>query len=277
MQGKLRQMTTSETGSPLLAAMLGAAVVNAQFVAGKATRDALYLASLDVTSLPVIVIATSAVSILLVLISSTVLRRLAPGIFVPALFFLNALLLLGEWGFASTAPVAAAITVYLQISGLGPMLGSGFWLITTERFDPRTAKRRFGQIAGVGTLGGLLGGLVAERMAAVLPVTAMLPLLAAMSLGGAWLMLRLAGSTRFRPSETTVDVASNLSAEPSRSGLKVLARAPYLRDLSAVVLSSAPSVRRWSTTCSKSRRSRQSDAGRNCYGSSRSTTRRSAS
>ena len=48
-----------------------------------------------------------------------------------------------------------AVLVYLQISGLGPMLGSGFWLIASERFDPRTAKQRFGQIAGVGTLGGL--------------------------------------------------------------------------------------------------------------------------
>ena len=67
--------------------------------------------------------------------------------------------------------------VYLQISGLGPMLGSGFWLIASERFDPRTAKRRFGQIAGAGTLGGLLGGLLAERVAAVLGVAAMLPVL----------------------------------------------------------------------------------------------------
>ena len=52
-------------------------------------------------------------------------------------------------------PDAAAIIVYLHISGVGPLLGSGFWLIASERFDPRTAKQRFGQIAGAGTLGGL--------------------------------------------------------------------------------------------------------------------------
>ena len=39
------------------------------------------------------------------------------------------------------------------------MLGSGFWLIASERFDPHTAKKVFGQIAGAGTLGGMLGGL----------------------------------------------------------------------------------------------------------------------
>jgi hypothetical protein len=216
--------------------MIGAAVVNAHFVAGKATRDALYLGNLDVTSLPAMVMATSAVSILLVFLSSTVLRRLPPGVFVPALFVLNGLLLVAEWGLASIAPVAAAIAVYLQIAGLGPMLGSGFWLLTTERFDPRTAKRRFGQIAGLGTVGGLLGGLLAERMAAVLPVDAMLPLLAAMSLAGGWLMRRLAGPLPHQPSATTLDMAPDLSAEPSRSGLKVLARAPYLRNLAGVVL-----------------------------------------
>ncbi len=50
------------------------------------------------------------------------------------------------------------------MSGVGPLLGSGFWLIATERFDPHTAKKRFGQIAGAGTVGGLIGGLVAERV-----------------------------------------------------------------------------------------------------------------
>jgi hypothetical protein len=52
--------------------------VSAQFIAGKATRDALYLANLDVTTLPTIVIATAVVSILLVIASSRGLQRVAP-------------------------------------------------------------------------------------------------------------------------------------------------------------------------------------------------------
>ena len=71
------------------------------------------------------------------------------------------------------------------------MLGSGFWLILSECFDPRTAKRRFGQIAGVGTLGGLIGGLVAERMAVLVGINAMLPALAVMNLFCAWQIRRL--------------------------------------------------------------------------------------
>ena len=47
------------------------------------------------------------------------------------------------------------------------MLGSGFWLIASERFDPHTARQQFGHITGLGTLGGLVGALVAERVAAL--------------------------------------------------------------------------------------------------------------
>ena len=84
---------------------------------------------------------------------------MAPGAFVPLTFVASAALLLVEWALVFTAPKLAAASVYLQISGIGPMLGSGFWLLASERFDPRTAKRHFGQIAGAGTLGGLVGGL----------------------------------------------------------------------------------------------------------------------
>src|SRR4029450_4978040 len=133
------------------------------------------------------------------------------------------------------APVIAVVAVYLQISGFGPMLGSGFWLIASERFDPRTAKQRFGQIAGVGTLGGLLGGLLAERIAATVGVEAMLPVLAVLNFLCAWHIRRLAtGAGRRKP--PTIAVSTELAAEATRSGLQVLARAPYLRLLAGIVL-----------------------------------------
>src|SRR5688500_15759723 len=151
----------------VMTAMLCAAAVTAQFIAGKAVRDALYLASLDVTSLPAMVMATAVVSIGLVVVTSKGLREVSPAAFVPIAFILSATMLLLEWLLLPWAPRAAAILVYLQVSGIGPLLGSGFWLIATERFDPHTAKKRFGQIAGAGTLGGLVGGFVAERVGSV--------------------------------------------------------------------------------------------------------------
>src|ERR671918_897803 len=89
-------------------AMLCAAAVTAQFIAGKATRDALYLANLDVTSLPAMVMATAVVSIGLVAVTSKGLRQVSPGLFVPAAFVVSAVMLLLEWLLLPFAPRAAA-------------------------------------------------------------------------------------------------------------------------------------------------------------------------
>jgi AAA family ATP:ADP antiporter len=230
-------MNSSPRSDPaVLIAMICSGAVSAQFIAGKATRDALYLANLEVTTLPSIVIGTAVVSILLVMASSRGLQKVAPVTFVPVAFALSGVLLFASWLLSFSMPVLAARLVYLQISGLGPMLGSSFWLIASERFDPHTARHHFGRIAGVGTLAGLGGALVAERVAVMVGVAAMLPLLAAVNLFCAWQIRRLAMSAP--PSKhATLDAAPpDLAAASPQSGLHVLAQAPYLRNLAGLVL-----------------------------------------
>jgi hypothetical protein len=216
--------------------MVCSGVVTAQFIAGKATRDALYLANHDVTSLPAMVIVTSLVSILLVVGSSKGLKTIAPADFVPLAFASSAVLLVAEWALLRAAPKIASQLIYLQISGVGPMLGSGFWLIASDRFDPRTAKLYYGRIAGAGTLGGLLGGVVSERVAASLDSSAMLPILAVTNLAAAWLIRRLAPSERGHRHTEPADISPELSSSPPRSGLRVLANARYLGSLAVLVL-----------------------------------------
>jgi len=231
-------MTSSRTrlDPAVLIAMICSGAVSAQFIAGKATRDALYLANLDVTTLPTIVIATAIVSILLVIASSLGLQKVSPVTFVPVAFGLSGALLFLSWLLTFSMPVLAARLVYLQISGLGPMLGSSFWLIASERFDPHTARQHFGRIAGVGTLTGLVGALVAERVAVMVGVTAMLPLLAAVNVFCAWQIRRLAQSAPPTKPTTLEAAPADLAAASPRSGLHVLTQAPYLRNLAALVL-----------------------------------------
>jgi hypothetical protein len=216
--------------------MVCSGVVTAQFIAGKATRDALYLANHDVTTLPAMVIVTSVVSILLVVGSSKGLKKMAPGVFVALAFAASAVLLLGEWALLSVAPKIASQLIYLQISGVGPMLGSGFWLISSDRFDPRTAKQQYGRIAGAGTLGGLIGGVVSERVAASLDISAMMPFLAALNLLAAWLIRGLAPGEPTRRHTEPFDMAPELVSAPPQSGLRVLANARYLGNLAVLVL-----------------------------------------
>jgi hypothetical protein len=220
----------------LIAALACAAGVSAQFVAGKATRDALYLAHLDITTLPSMVIATAGVSILLVAASSKALRRSTPDIVIPAIFGVHAVLLLVEWALTSFMPVVAARVVYLQIAGIGPMLGSGFWLIMTDRFDPRTARERFGHITAVGTLSGMLAALAGARVAALFGVAAMLPVLAAISGFCAWQIRRLAKMTQTNAGRVESDHGSALTNELSQSALRVVTRSSYVRNLAVLVL-----------------------------------------
>ncbi len=240
----------AQPAAAVTTAMVCAGAVGAQFVAGKAARDALFLANLDVTALPAMVVATAGFSILLIALSSRGLRRVAPATFVPVAFAVSAALLLADWALMSVAPKLAAQLLYLQISGLGPMLGSGFWLIVTEHFDPHTAKRTFGRIGASGTLSGLAGALVADRVAAAFGVTAMFPVLAALNLVCAWQTRALAHATavslRRQPPEVAddeamqagslLDATAHLAAASPGTGLRALAQTPYLRTLAAFVL-----------------------------------------
>lgn len=211
--------------------MLCAATVTGQFVAGKALRDTLFLTSLDISALPAMLIGTSAVSLVLVALYGRIGSRVHPATLVPTTFAASGLLYLAEWLLRPAAPQAGAIALYLHISAAGPLLASGFWLIASERFDPHTARRRFGQLAGAGTLGGLVSAVVAERSATWFGAPSILPMLAVLQVISAVLVRRLANGH-----DVTAAPQPAAPPAPAVSGLRVIATAPYLRNLAALVL-----------------------------------------
>jgi hypothetical protein len=214
--------------------MCCAAAVIAQFISGKATRDALFLTSLDATALPMMLIATSAFSMLVVGASARWSRRIRPAVFVPIAFLASAFLYICEFAVRSLAPSATAIVVYLHVSAIGPLLASGFWLIVSELFDPRTAKQDFGRIGGAGTLGGLAGAVLSERVASLFGVPAMLLVLAGLQIVTALAVRRLAIASEATSGATAA--TPDLNVAPSRSGLVTIAEQPHLRNLAALVL-----------------------------------------
>ncbi|MEO8552882.1 MAG: hypothetical protein ABI678_23050, partial [Kofleriaceae bacterium] len=80
---------------------------------------------------------------------------------------------------------------------------SGFWSIVNERFDIHSAKRHIGRIGMGATLGGILGGVIAERTAVYMKPDSILLVLAAMQMICA-VMLWLFG----RGGQTKVEIAS---------------------------------------------------------------------
>ncbi len=159
-------------------ATLAAGLLIAQQVASRATRDALFLESYRVSSLPGVMMASAVVALLGAEALSRALARGSPARVVPRGAALSALLLMGEWAASFVVPRAMAVVVYLHIAAFGGALISGFWSLVNERFDPYTARRVVGRIGTGAAIGGVAGGALAWVLAHVLPVVGALPALA---------------------------------------------------------------------------------------------------
>ena len=214
-------------------AMLCAAAITALLVGANATRDALFLTSLNFTALPTMLIAASAFSIALIVLQARTAARFASPTLIPMLCAVSGVLFLCEWATRSAAPAATAVIVFLHVSGAAPLLASGVWLMTGVRFDPQSPGQGLGKIAAAGILGGLIGAVVAERVAALLGLPAMLPFLAGFQFLTAWLVWRLAVTGEVSP--VSRQEAAEQSA-PLRAGLQVVAESCHLRQLALLVL-----------------------------------------
>src|SRR5262249_11383963 len=129
-----------------------------------------------------IVVVASILSIVLGVAGARLLASMTPSRLVPRAFLASAGLLLLGWGVSYVSPAGAAVLVYLQIASLGSALISGFWTLLADRYDPHTARTQFTRVIGAGTVGGMIGGLLAERVGTTLGVTFMLPVLATLDL-----------------------------------------------------------------------------------------------
>lgn len=207
-------------------AMVTSASLVAQLVAGKATRDALFLTHFDLKLLPAAMIGGAALSAVSVALVSRALSRTGPARVVPAAFAISALLFLGEGWLSLERERAAAVAVYAHTAVFGAAIGSAFWSLVNERFDPHEAKRRVGRIASGGTAGGVIGGLIAWRASAHLSVPLMLALLATISAVGLWGSILLAPRERRSTTDASLLVGG---------GVRALGDTPYLRDLALLV------------------------------------------
>lgn len=227
----VKKFLSTVDGRAVAAAAAAGTVMIAFQIAGKATRDALFLSTFGVAALPPMVIVAAVISGLLSVALARIMARSQPSRLVPRLFGLSALLLLAEWALALQARRPAAVILYLHFTALGALLVSGFWAIVNERFDPRTARRTIGHITAGGSIGGLLGGLLPERVGAMLSLTAMLPLLAGLHLLAAGLVVGVGQGAR---AVTPHPEALPDSDAEQPAGL-ILRASPYLLGLALLV------------------------------------------
>ena len=210
-------------------AMTVAAVMLAHQVAGKAVRDALFLTALPVTALPRMVILAALVSVAAVPGFSRLLAWMGPRLVVPSGFLLSAVSHVAEWYWFSRGGVAVPVIVYLHVAGFGALLLSGFWSLASELFDPHTAKRQVVRIATAGSVGGLVGGLAAERIGAWGSAESSLLLLAVFHAICAVGLLPLC---RTLPAQA---VATTTTPEPM-FGRGLFKASPQVREIAALVV-----------------------------------------
>ena len=202
--------------------MLCAGLMMAHQVAGKSTRDAFFLTYYAPTDLAKMFVAGALASLALGWVFSRALSRFGPRRVVPGAFVLSALIQFGGWLLMNEAPRLVVVAMYLHIVAFGAVLLSGFWSLANELFDPAAAKKRFGRIAGAGTIGGILGGAL----------TAGIPGKYALLMLAVYHLLTAVGMVALR-SEPGAVRPPEAASVPAR---EVFRRAPYLKYLAALVL-----------------------------------------
>jgi ATP/ADP translocase len=230
-----------------IVAAAGATLMIGAQVSSKAMRDALFLENFSIESLATMLFAAAVVSFAGLLWASRAMAEKSPERVIPVVFVASGLLFGFEWLLLGWLAPLAAVMVYLHVATFGSLLVSGFWSIVNERFDPRTARRRISMIAGGGALGGLCGGLAAERAGAFGVVDLMLPAMGFMHLAAGFLLIALGAlpdGARGRDSRDGADGGAREEGRPpgALDGLRQVFGAPYLRNLALLILTTTASA-----------------------------------
>ena len=211
-------------------ALVTASLLLALQIAGKAMRDTLFLSHFPATDLPKAMGLAALLSIATVLLVSRLMSSYGPARVMLTGLLLSCCLFLGEWLAIGVGGGLVVMVVYLHTSVLGAILISGFWSVLNERFDPYAAKQAFGGIAAAATLGGILGAVIAQEVAAFISVDYLLVVLAGMSVV-ALLTLQGIGGSSEPPATAVADESASFAL-----GLRVLAGSSYLRWVALLVL-----------------------------------------
>lgn len=215
------QLTIFSTGT--------ASAMIAQQVAGKAIRDALFLSTFNVKTLPAMMAGGAVASLVGIITISRLLARRSPSDVLPFLFGVNALAVAAAYVAFFRAPHISALVVYLAMAVLGPVILSTFWSVINEHFDPQRAKSAVARVTAGATLGGVIGGLATwalSRQLTLASAIGFLGLLNAACVGGALALRRIAART-----DRAAELANARASAPPSSTAPMLAPLTKLRDM----------------------------------------------
>jgi len=220
----------------VLVSSLGAFSILSFMILARALRNAFYVTTFDVTTLPYVTIAVA----VLTLPTVGLFGRAMGGKNPHAAYFLYVLglaavmgvlflLLPGTAGSVAIAPEVATVAFYLITVLGGSLLTSGYWIVTSEHFSLRQAKRLFGLVGAGGTLGAMVTGLVVNQLTGVFSTVQLVPGLVIL-LVAVLVLLRLMPRLPARHHQDEAPETTSM-----REGVELIKRSPHLRNIVWVV------------------------------------------
>jgi AAA family ATP:ADP antiporter len=166
----------------LVLSVLGAFFIMGFAVLASSLRDAFYLVFFEASTLPYILYASLLVGLPGVAVFSRLMASRAPHsvmrtvvvLVSGGLLLVYALVLLPG---PILDPRPAAVLFYLWTVVAALLLTSGFWIIVSDVFAVREAKRLFGLISAGGAMGTLVTGLSISMLLRVIRPVHLIPLL----------------------------------------------------------------------------------------------------
>src|SRR5215208_7173500 len=219
-------------------------LVIGSFVAGKATRDALFLYRFSARQLPYVDIAVALlvgvwVAIYIRLGQHVSVRTLISGSLV---FFASNSLLFWYLSHAHEAPWVLPV-VYVWVGMSGVIAAAQVWTLANYVLTTREAKRLFGFIGSGAISGNIVGGFVVQHSAtrfgaeSTLIGMAVALVICAVLVDRLWRLRHLAQSTD--PGEAEVREAVSRGPGGLRESVQQIAASPYLRAIAGLILASS--------------------------------------
>lgn len=208
---------------------MGAFFIIAFMILARALREGLYLSVFAVETLPYITIAIAVASVPTVGFFARLLAHRSPQRVLMAIVVLVGAGLAILWPFASWKVGIVAFYLWTSLGTL--LLTSGFWVIASELFPVRGAKRLFGLIGAGGTAGAMVMGNSLVWMTRHFDLVWLFPLLIGLL---AMFMLTQIPLPRLEEHVALGDETGNKSSLIESSLLTW--RSPHLRTIALIVM-----------------------------------------
>jgi ATP:ADP antiporter, AAA family len=227
-------------GWPLFYCALFVAIAVASFILAKPIRNGLFLREFGAYRLVYVYVGVPLVLAAFVPLYNAMAVRVGQRLVITgSLLFLSGNVLAFWYGFTYHRAPWMSAAFYIWVNCYAVIAPVQAWSFANMVFDTRQARRLFGLVGAGASLGAILGGLLAQRLAPVIGAVDLMLVLAALIASTA-LLVNAGWHVRRRNvtplSGPIVSRGRRRQSVPFRDALRLIGKTPYLRLLALLVV-----------------------------------------